>query len=155
MPPTVLQRLKQRSFDDPYQEAVLSLLVAADVINRELESRCEQYGITAAQYNVLRILRGVHPAGHPRSEIIVRMIHVAPDVTRLIDRLERLELATRGKSDTDGRLSLTFITEKGLALLAKMRSDIEYINNALAKHLSEDEAHHLAVLAEKVCSVCE
>lgn len=155
MPPTVLQRLKQRSFDDPYQEAILSLLVAADFINRELETRCEQYGITAAQYNVLRILRGVHPAGHPRSEIIARMIHVSPDVTRLIDRLERLELATRGKSDTDGRLSLTFITNKGLTLLDTMRSDIEYINKALAKHLSEQEAHQLAVLAEKVCSISE
>ncbi len=155
MSSSVLERLKQRSFDNPYQEAILSVLVAADQINRELESRCEAHGITAAQYNVLRILRGVHPAGHPRSEIIARMIHVAPDVTRLIDRLERLELASRGKSESDGRLSLTFITPKGLALLDLMRSDIEHVKRTIAKHLTEAEAHQLATLAEKVCSITE
>ena len=155
MSSSVLQRLKQRSFESPYQQAVLSLLVAADQINRELETRCEKYGITAAQYNVLRILRGVHPEGHPRSEIIVRMIHAAPDVTRLIDRLERLELATRGKSKTDGRLSLTYITPKGLKLLDTMSDDIEDINRTLAHHLSEADANQLAVLAEKVCSITE
>lgn len=155
MAPTVLQRLKQRSFESPYQEAILSLLVAADQVNRVLESCCEQYGITAAQYNVLRILRGIHPEGHPRSEIIARMIHVAPDVTRLIDRLERLELATRGKSTSDGRLSLTFITPTGLALLDRMQHDIEFIDREIAKHLTIAEAQQLAALAEKVCSVSE
>lgn len=155
MPSTVLQRLKQRTFDSPYQAAVLSLMVAADLINRQFETLCEQYGITAAQYNVLRILRGVYPGGHPRSEIIARMIHVAPDVTRLIDRLERLELATRGKSDTDGRLSLTYITHKGLTLLDTMHDDVEHIDRTLATHLTEQEAHQLAELAEKVCSISE
>jgi DNA-binding MarR family transcriptional regulator len=155
MAPTVLERLKQRSFENPYQEAILSLLVAADQVNRVLESCCEQYGVTAAQYNVLRILRGIHPQGHPRSEIIVRMIHVAPDVTRLIDRLERLELATRGKSESDGRLSLTFITPQGLALLDRMQHDIEFIDREIAKNLTESEAHQLAMLAEKVCSMSE
>lgn len=155
MASTVLQRLKQRAFDSPYQEAILSLLVAADQINRSIESSCERYGITAAQYNVLRILRGVHPEGHPRSEIIARMIHVAPDVTRLIDRLERLDLATRGKSTSDGRLSLTFITPKGLHLLDRMKADIESIDREISQHLTEAEAHQLAILAEKVCSMFE
>lgn len=151
----VLERLKQRAFDSKYQEAVLSLLVAADMINRILESRCESHGITAAQYNVLRILRGVHPGGHPRCEIIDRMIHVAPDVTRLIDRLERLGLAQRAKSTTDGRLSLTFITPKGLALLETMQNDIENFNSIIAEHLTEAEARTLAMLTEKVCSIAE
>lgn len=155
MASSVLERLKQRSFDSTYQEAILSLLVAADMINRILESRCESYGITAAQYNVLRILRGVHPEGHPRCEIIDRMIHVAPDVTRLIDRLERLGLATRGKSTIDGRLSLTFITPKGLALLDTMQNGIENVNTMIAEHLTESEARTLAALTEKVCSIGE
>jgi DNA-binding MarR family transcriptional regulator len=155
MSSVILTRLKQRSFDNPYQEAILSLLVAADRFNREIESRCEQYGLTAAQYNVLRILRGVHPDGHPRSEIIARMIHVAPDVTRLIDRLERLDLAVRAKSDADRRLSLTFITPKGLTLLDNMRDEFESINRALADRLTEAEARQLAQLAEKVYSISE
>lgn len=151
----ILTRLKQRSFDSPYQEAILSLLVAADRVNREFETRCEHYGLTAAQYNVLRILRGVHPEGHPRSEIIARMIHSAPDVTRLIDRLERLDLATRTKSDSDRRVSLTFITPKGLKLLDEMRDEYDNINRVLADRLTEAEAHQLAQLAEKVYSISE
>ena len=144
------ERIKQATFASVYQEAYLSLMVAADELQRHTDDVCEQYGITSAQYNVLRILRGVHPDGHARCDIIDRMIQTAPDVTRLIDRLVKAGLAERGRSEQDGRLSLTFITNKGLKLLEKMQPQIESTEDELSSRISERQARSLANLCEKL-----
>ncbi len=143
-------RIKQESFSSPFQEAMLSLIVASDRLLRTMEDTCSAYGITAAQYNVLRILRGVYPGGHPRCDIIDRMLTVAPDVTRLIDRLEKLELAERTKSEEDRRLSLTKITQKGLDLLDRMQKDMDDFDNKLKEYMSLEDARKLTELAEQV-----
>jgi hypothetical protein len=70
-------------------EAFVALLRVAGQLQRDLDDACHEFGLTHDQYNVLRILRGVHPEGHPRFEIAARLVRRAPDVTRLIDRLER------------------------------------------------------------------
>lgn len=82
------RRLKQARFSSAHQEALLSLAVAAGAINDLVDEVCGKHGLTRPQYNVLRILRGVYPEGHPRCEIAQRMIERAPDVTRLVDRLQ-------------------------------------------------------------------
>lgn len=127
-------------------------MVAADHVQRHTERVCELHGITSAQYNVLRILRGVHPGGHARCDIIERMIQTAPDVTRLIDRLVKAGYARRGKSKEDGRLSLTFISDKGLKLLSEMQAEIEETETDLASRISEQQARTLTNLCEKVYS---
>lgn len=96
----------------------MSLLVTAGHLRHALDEACEAHGVTHDQYNVLRILRGAHPSGHPRHEIADRMIERSPDVTRFLDRLERDGLVERYKSDEDRRLSMTRITDQGLATLA-------------------------------------
>lgn len=141
-------RLKQQKFTSAQQEAMLGVLSCADALNRKMEEIIAPYGITAAQYNVLRILRGVHPDGHPRHEISARMIQLAPDVTRLIDRLEKQLLVVRGKSDTDKRLSLTFITDKGLALLTSIEPTLHKFDRQLRKSLPEPDAVALAKLSD-------
>ena len=65
-------RVKQDGFEDPVQEAFIGLLVAGGHIRQRLNEVCAGYGTTHDQYNVLRILRGVYPEGHPRHEIIER-----------------------------------------------------------------------------------
>src|ERR1700753_2794156 len=88
------QRIKQARFESPVQEAMLNVMVAASHLRDMVELVVEPFGITQPQYNVLRILRGVHPDGHPRRDIAARMIDRAPDVTRIIDRLEDKMLAS-------------------------------------------------------------
>ncbi|MBM4178054.1 MAG: MarR family transcriptional regulator [Ignavibacteria bacterium] len=149
----IKERLKQRSFSSPYQEAMLGVMVCSDILVRSLEHVTEPFGITSAQYNVLRILHGIHPDGHPRREIIQRMIHVTPDVTRLIDRLEKLKLVQRGKSQHDKRLSLTFITDKGLSLLDTIQPHLDTLNAKLWSGLTEQEALDLAKLCDKLAEV--
>ncbi len=140
------QRIHQTSFTSAFQEAYLSIIVAADALERATEETCAEFGITAAQYNVLRILRGVYPEGHARFDIISRMITTAPDVTRLIDRLVTAGLAKRGKSSTDARLSLTFITPKGLRLLESIEPHITAMDQKLAAVLSPEDAATLVRL---------
>jgi len=143
-------RLKQRAFSSPYQEAMLNVMVAAENLTRQLEERCAEFGVTLSQYNVLRILKGVYPEGHARCNVIERMLHFSPDVTRLIDKLVKSGFARRDRSVDDGRLSLTFITEEGLNLLEKMNDNVMTVERSLVDKLSEQEARQLSALCEKV-----
>lgn len=142
------RRLKQRRFDSPVQEALLNILVAADHIRRAMSQACEAHGITGPQYNVLRILRGAHPEGHSRCSIAERMIEQAPDVTRLLDRLESQGLVARDRSSADKRQSIARITATGLDLLARMEPVVQEFHAAFAQRLSQEEFQELSRLCE-------
>jgi DNA-binding MarR family transcriptional regulator len=119
------RRIKQARFESPQQEALLNLIVAANYIREQLERAVGQHGITLPQYNVLRILRGVYPQGHPRCDIATRMLDRAPDVTRIIDRLEEKSLVGRERDGDDRRHSIARITRDGLRLLERMEPAIQ------------------------------
>jgi DNA-binding MarR family transcriptional regulator len=142
------QRIRQAKFDSPAHEALLNLLVAAGHIRSLVDEACADYGITQPQFNVLRILRGAHPGGLPRGEISARMIERAPDVTRLIDRLEAAGLVDRVKGTGDRRLSVTRITRAGLALLAKLDGPIRALNKDVARRVSATDLRHLSRICE-------
>src|SRR6202023_2149083 len=118
-------RIQQVHFESAVQEAFLNILVAADHLRAQTERLCAGFGLSASQYNVLRILRGVHPEGHSRCEITRRMLERAPDVTRLIDRLEKRGWVTRDRCERDRRLSISRITAAGLELLDRIGPSIE------------------------------
>ena len=122
---SIRTRLQQRAFSGDADETVISVLVAADHLNQQSAPVIAAHGITTDQYNVLRILRGVHPEGHPRHEIARRMIHRAPDVTRMLDRLVKRKLITRVRDPYDARLSVARITPAGLALLKRIDPEVE------------------------------
>ncbi len=140
------RRLSQTQFANPMQEALLSLLVAATTLNDLMDELCENHRITRPQYNVLRILRGVHPRGHARCEIARRMIDRAPDVTRLVDRLQARGLVMRSRGNDDQRQAVTSITAKGLKLLAKMQPEIDAAVGAHLHNLSDDDLRDLSRL---------
>jgi len=144
------ERLQQQKFASPQQEALLGILSCADIINRHMDELVAPFNITIAQYNVLRILRGVHPDGHPRGEITSRMIQKAPDVTRLIDRLENQGLVVRGKSLNDGRLSMSTITAKGLALLTELDPILRRFDRQLRAALPDDDASKIATIIDRL-----
>lgn len=143
-------RLRQTSFASPQEETMLNLLLAAGHLRERWEQVCEAHGITAGQYNVLRILRGAGPAGHPRGEIAVRLIERAPDVTRLVDRLERHDLVHRIRSEGDRRLSIARITRKGLDLLDRMDPHIRTIHAYVGEQLSLRDCRELSRICEQL-----
>ena len=145
----IRERIQQRrAFQSPASEAVVSLAVAADHLDQVTEGICQRHGITADQYNVLRILRGVHPGGHPRCEIARRMIHRSPDVTRMLDRLVRQGVVSRSRNPEDRRESIATITRAGLTLLERVDPDLERAHAALTAALSAAELRRLCRLCD-------
>src|SRR3989304_5725964 len=142
------KRLKQSRFESSEQEAILNILGASNHLKSKIDAVCLKYGITMSQFNVLRILNGKYPEGYPRCDIISRMIDPAPDVTRLIDRLIKQELVERFTSDEDRRLSLARITKKGIAVLKKIKPEIDSLNYLISDKLNKSERDQLSTLLE-------
>jgi len=130
-------------------EALVALMRAAGRLASDLDVACREHGITHDQYNLLRILRGVHPAGHPRGEIAARLINRAPDVTRMLDRLVSRGLVRRGWHAQNRRLSIATITSDGLALLAEVDQSVAREHARHASRLSEADLKTL----RRVCQV--
>src|SRR4051794_26837460 len=118
------KRIEQARFESPLQEAILNLMLASEHVRDLFERACDESGITGSQYNVRRIRRGANPEGHSRCETARRMIERAPDVTRLIDRLEKQGLVERDRTERDRRLSISRITPAGLALLERLEPGV-------------------------------
>ena len=137
-------RVKQSEFRSNAEAAFVGLLVAAEHAAQRLDEVCGEHGITHTQYNVLRILRGVHPDGHPRFEVADRLITRAPDVTRLLDRLERQDLIERGWAKNNRRHSIARITTKGLDLLREVDPKVRQVHAATLARLSDKQLRQLS-----------
>ena len=144
------RRLKQSRFTSPQQEALLSLAVAAGAMNDLVDEICERHGLTRSQYNVLRILRGVHPEGHSRCEVACRMVDRAPDITRLVDRLQARGLVRRTRGGSDQRQAIARITSKGLRLLETMQPELEAQTATRLGKLSDKDCNELSRLCAMI-----
>jgi len=123
--------LKQtRPFRDVRHETSLSIQRTAALLEHAFESFLRPHGITATQYNVLRILRGAEPEGLCRNEIGERLVRRVPDVTRLLDRLEDQRLILRVRGGDDRRFVTTRITKHGLELLAGLDPAVDRFHAA-------------------------
>lgn len=150
------QRIKQTvPFDDRAQEAMLNLFVASAHVRCRVERVCQQYDLQFSHHNVLRILRGVHPNGHPRCEIIERMLDPSPDVTRLIDKLVDRGLVRRSQSEEDRRMTIHTITEDGLALLDEMGPEIQAVQSWFDQRVSDRDLRHLSRICEGIYAAVE
>jgi DNA-binding MarR family transcriptional regulator len=145
---TVLQRVQQRGFKTPAEAAMVSVMVAAAQFEQAVGALLAPHGITLDQYNVLRILRGAYPGGHARYDVAQRMVHPAPDVTRMLDRLAHRGLVTRARDSEDARLSVAKITKAGLALLERMEPEIEALEESTTARLSPAQLRRLARLCD-------
>ena len=146
-----LQKILKMKKKPPLREELeLNIGVAASVMRERFEKAIEPFGITVSQYNVLRILKGVYPNGHPRCEIMLRMIDRAPDITRLVDRLEKMGLVKRERDGEDRRMSISVITAKGLKLIEQIQPLIDNTHKSTTKDLSDKECGELSRLIEKL-----
>lgn len=121
------------------QEAMVAVLIAAGKLLARLEKVCGAAGITHDQYNLLRILRGAEPEGLPRYAVADRLINRAPDVTRLLDRLEREGLVGRERSVDDRRLSIARITPRGGAVLERLDPEVLAVHRGATAPLAAAE----------------
>src|SRR5207245_5605327 len=102
------------AFNSVEQEAMLNVIRTADVLGSEVAAIFKPWNLSATQYNVLRILRGAgREQGLACGEIASRMITRDPDITRLLDRLEKRGLISRCRAQKDRRVVWARITEAG------------------------------------------
>jgi DNA-binding MarR family transcriptional regulator len=144
------RRLKQTRPLPADDEAGLNLMLAAAWLERRIDVALGRHGLTLPQYNVLRILRGAGEGGHARCEIAERMIDAAPDVTRLLDRLEAAGLVRRGPGRADRRASVAWITPKGLRLLVTVEPALQAVAAELAGRVPDGRVAELSRLCEAV-----
>jgi DNA-binding MarR family transcriptional regulator len=113
--------LKQnRPFVSLEQEVYLSMLRTASELSYAVDQFFRPFGIMSSQYNVLRILRGAGTNGLCRNEISQRMVTATPDMSRLLDRMEKAGWVTRERAADDRRQMSTHITKSGTELLARL-----------------------------------
>ena len=143
------EEIKQSKFVDEYQKMAINILYTSGWMKRQLQSILKPFGITHAQYNVLRILNGKCPSPCNPSEITDVMIEKMSDVTRLLDRLKTKGLVDRCVCEHNRRKVDVYITEAGRQLI----KDIEPVlrkNRKQYQCLSPEEAETLSNLLDKL-----
>src|SRR5258706_13033897 len=143
---------KPRKRDLPSLEArvFVALLTAADRLSQDAEQLVKAYALTGTQYTVLRILRGAEPAGLPCKGIGDRMISHDPDMTRLLDRMDKRGLITRERQTDDRRVIKTRITAQGLDILKKIDTPIQELHKRQFLHMGATRLKTLAAALEEV-----
>ena len=152
---TLKQAIKKKNaFDSAEQETMLNLWRTGDLMQNRFGRLFREQGITASQYNVLRILRGV---GRPLPclEIAGQMIQAVPAITRVIDQLDAGHLIRRRRCEEDRRVVYVELAPKGRRLLQKLDGPVLELHKRLLGHLSAGEIKELGRLLERARSELE
>ena len=146
MTKSIAARLSSRV---PRREELVFLEIqkTADYLSRRVVPVLKSEDISPTQYNVLRILRG-SPNGLPCGEIANRMITRDPDMTRLLDRMEKRELISRARDDEDRRTVITRITASGREVLARLDEPVQEAHRRQLGHMSPAQLRNLARLLQ-------
>ena len=147
----IREELKQtKPFFSVAQEAFLSVQHTADAISQKFEQFLKSWGISGTQYNVLRILRGAGSRGLRCGEIGERMVAHDPDITRLLDRMERAGWIERARDTNDRRVVLTHINRRGLDLLKEIDKPIEEFTHQLSQHVPDKRFRELIATLDEI-----
>jgi MarR family transcriptional regulator, organic hydroperoxide resistance regulator len=141
---------QSKPFVNVAAEAHVSLLRTADVVGREIAEVLKPYGVSPTQYNVLRILRGAGPSGLACGEIGGRMITQDPDITRLLDRMEKAGWIERTRDSRDRRVVMTRLTRQGKKLTDDLEEPLSAFERRRLKRVGEKRLRDLVHLLEVV-----
>jgi DNA-binding MarR family transcriptional regulator len=150
-PSRLQSELKQRKpFRSRGQEATIALLRTASVVGRAVARVVEPSGLSLAQYNALRIIRGAGAGGIPTLAVRERMIEEGTTITRLLDKLEESELITRERAAPDRRQVICYITAAGRRLLDKLDPLVDASDAEAVDVLDDDELEQLVAMLDRV-----
>ena len=136
-------------FSSVEEEAFLNLMRTSDCLQRAFQQKIRGFGLTSTQYNVLRILRGAGPGGRTCGEIGERLIAREPDVTRLLERLEKAGFLARTRDTSDRRVVVTRITPAGLKLLSELDKPMRELDGLL-KPIGEKKIEKMLKLLDEL-----
>lgn len=143
---------RRPKFDSLEQEAYLNLWHTYDRLRAIEDELFGKYELSAQQYNALRLLKAVHPGALPTNELGQRLISRAPDMTRLLDRLERRGLVERCRRDDNRRVVEVSITLAGKELLQELAAQVRACHKKQLGHLSAAELDKLVTLLKQAAA---
>jgi DNA-binding MarR family transcriptional regulator len=132
------------------EEIFLNLARTCEALAAESTELLKRRELSPTQYNVLRILRGAGETGLTAGDIAERMITRDPDVTRLIDRMEKRGLVERWRCTHDRRVVWTRITAEGLSIIAPLDEEMGALHARQFAHVSRERLGTLLELLEEV-----
>jgi len=144
------QAINQRKFKDDYHKIVVNLLYTGNWLRDALGANLKEHGLLPQHYNALRIIKGRHPEPVSAGDIKDVMLDKASDVTRLLDKLEKLEYVQRRLCPHNRRKMDISITPQGLKLLSDVDVLMDGFYEDLAERITEEEAGALSDLLDKV-----
>ena len=139
-----------KPFRSRRQEGAIALLRTASVVRRSIARVIEPSGLSLAQYNALRIVRGAGSAGVPTLAIRDRMIEEGTTITRLLDKLEEAGLIVRERSVPDRRQVVCTVTAAGRTLLDKLDPKVDAADEATMASLSKHNLDQLIASLDQV-----
>ena len=134
---------QNKPFPRRSSEALLSVMRTAALLEHRVNEILRPFGITELQYNVLRILRGAGPEGWCGREISERLVSKVPDVSRLLDRMESMQLIRRDRDATDRRHVTARITPRGLRVLDEATTKLDALERERFGQLDGDRLQHV------------
>ena len=139
-------------FKNEHQKMLLNLIFTSNWLKHMDNARLKPYGVSAQQYNILRILRGAKGKKMCMYEVLARMLDRAPNATRLTDKLIAKGLVLRERSDEDRRVVHLLISGKGIELLDQIDKSSKDGFEAVARKLSVQEAAAMSNTLDKLRS---
>src|SRR5205823_3621140 len=133
-------------FDSLEQGVFLNLWRTYDRLRALEDELFARYELTPQQYNVLRLLRAQHPQTLPTLSLGERLVSRAPDITRMLDKLEDRGLIVRQRPRDNRRVVRVGITEAGLGLLREIAGPLRDCHARQLGHLSAAELKRLCAL---------
>lgn len=133
-------------FDSLEQEVFLNLWRTYDRLRTHEDALFSQFDLTPQQYNVLRLLRSEHPESQPTLALADRLVSKAPDITRMLDKLEQRGLIARERPASDRRIVRVAITPAGLTLLESIMEPLHECHRQQLGHLPAADLHQLVNL---------
>jgi DNA-binding MarR family transcriptional regulator len=140
------KRTSDRPFDSLEQEVFLNVWRTYDRLRILEDELFAQFELTPQQYNVMRLLRGKHPDAIPTLTLAMQLVSRAPDITRMLDKLEERGFVYRDRPADNRRLVRVGITEIGMALLDRIAQPLEECHRRQLGHLSAAKLRQLCVL---------
>lgn len=145
----VAARRRSARFDSPEQEVFLNLWRTYDRLRALEDELFARHGLTAQQYNALRLLRAAHPRPVPTLALAGRLVSRAPDITRLLDRLAAGGLVDRTRPAENRRTVMVGISPAGIELLDGLAAEVRDCHARQLGHLNAGEMSKLVMLLEK------
>jgi MarR family transcriptional regulator, multiple gene regulator MgrA len=141
--------INQKKFKSESHKSIVSIMYIANFIKNYHSSQFKKHKLTPQQYNILRILRGSHPKPLTVGILKERMLDKMSDASRLVDRLEKQNLAKRNLNHVDRRAMDVSITEQGLSILSLIDLEEESFNSII-NALSTEEIENLNSILDKL-----